>query len=279
MGQYFEFVNFDKKEMISPYDYDNLAKVMEHSYQGNKFLAAAEKLMKTDWAGDRVLYLGDYVDEYYNEPKMKEILSQLVKEVKREKLFEKKPKENLYFVKFRRIKIPISPNELIPSRYIYNNKTKEYIDLKKQTIQWAGYYEGEIYGTKIHPLSIMLCASNGSGGSYYGKNMEYVGSWVTSLGAIGFSDFVPNNYTELTAIFDERNTVKSNTEILKDAIDEAISKNDLKDATKLSFDKCLFLDDTEKSELKNYAKESIDKNNVINSNKDLEKDIVDDMFE
>ena len=131
MGQYFKFVNFDKKEMISPYDYDNVAKVMEHSYQGNKFLAAAEKLIKTDWAGNRVLYLGDYVDEYYNEPKMKEVLSQLVKEVRQEKLFEESQKENLYFVKFKKIKIPISQNDLIPSRFIYNDKTQEYIDLKK----------------------------------------------------------------------------------------------------------------------------------------------------
>ena len=38
MGQYFKFINFDKKEQVSPYDYDNLAKVMEHSYQGNAFI-------------------------------------------------------------------------------------------------------------------------------------------------------------------------------------------------------------------------------------------------
>lgn len=104
MGQYFKFVNFDKKEMISPYDYDNLAKVMEHSYQGNKFLAAAEKLIKTDWAGDRVLYLGDYVDEYYNEPKMKEVLSQLVKEVRKEKLFEKNQKKIFISLNSRKLK-------------------------------------------------------------------------------------------------------------------------------------------------------------------------------
>ena len=283
MGQYFKFVNFDKKEMISPYDYDNVAKVMEHSYQGNKFLAAAEKLIKTDWAGDRVLYLGDYVDEYYNEPKMKEVLSQLVKEVRKEKLFEEKPKENLYFVKFKEIKIPISQNDLIPSRFIYNDKTQEYIDLKKQTIQWAGCDKGEIYGVKIHPLSIMLCASNGSGGSYYGKNMELVGNWVNSLGSIGFSDSAPNDYKELMAVFDETNTVKSNKEILKDAIDEAVLKHNLKDVNKLSFDKSLFLDNAEKEELQNYAKESINKTNKLNdsvtNDKNLEKDIVDDMFE
>lgn len=129
----------------------------------------------------------------------------------------------------------------------------------------------------------MLCASNGSGGSYYGKNMEFVGNWVNSLGFIGFSDSAPNNYKELMAVFDETNTVKNNKEILKDAIDEAVLKHNLKDVNKLSFDKSLFLDDTEKEELKNYAKESIDKNNELNdsvtNDKDLEKDIVDDMFE
>lgn len=72
MGQYFKFFNFDKKERLSPSDYNNLRKVMEHSYQGNYFMCAAEKLMKTSWKGDRVLYIGDYVNEYYDNPEHKD---------------------------------------------------------------------------------------------------------------------------------------------------------------------------------------------------------------
>lgn len=54
MGQYFRFVNYDKQELISPYDYDNTAKLMEHSYQGNEFIATAESLMNQQWKGVRV---------------------------------------------------------------------------------------------------------------------------------------------------------------------------------------------------------------------------------
>lgn len=276
MGQYFKFINFDKKEMISPYTYDNLAKVMEHSYQENKYMAAAEKLMNTTWKGDRVLYLGDYVDSYYEQPKFKDILESLVKEVREEKLFENSKKESLYFVKFKERKIEISDNELLPTRYIYNKKTNEYIDLKKQIIQWSGYYKGEIWGAKIHPLSLLLCASNGDGGSYYGINMDYVGHWVNYLGDIGFSDTALSNYEELPVIFDERNTSKSNIEILKETIKEAIDDKKILDSSNIKFAAALFLNENEINELQNYAKEYFKQNEVekVEENSEPELDFL-----
>lgn len=273
MGQYFKFVNFDKKEMISPYDYDNLAKVMEHSYQGNKFLAAAEKLIRTDWKGDRVLYIGDYVDEYYNEPKFRDVLSQLVKEVKQANLFEEETDENLYFVKFKEIKIEINEKDFTPTRYIYNTKTQEYIDLKKQPIQWSGYDEGKIYGTKIHPLSILLCASNGAGGSYYGKNMKYVGHWVNSSKGIKFSDKIPKAYKELSVIFDETKETKSNIEILKNTIRKAIDNKTLQSTDNLEFERKLFLNENEQIELRNYAKDYNKSNKTIYKIKELDEEL------
>lgn len=109
---------------------------------------------------------------------------------------------------------------------------------------------------KIHPLSILLCASNGSGGSYYGKNMEYVGSWVNSLGMVEISDKkLDNDYKELNIIFDEQNTQKDNTQILKDTIKENIDNNNITNIETLSFDETLFLDESEKQELLEYARE------------------------
>ena len=40
MGQYYEAVSIDKKEFLESYDYGNGAKLMEHSYIGNFFVAA-----------------------------------------------------------------------------------------------------------------------------------------------------------------------------------------------------------------------------------------------
>lgn len=256
MGQYFKFINFDKKEILSPYDYDNLAKVMEHSYQGNKFMSAVEKLLKTEWKGDRVLYIGDYVDEYYNDPKVKDTLKELLDETK-------PSSNNLYFLEYPSKKIEISKEELISTRYLYNHQTKEYVDLKEQPIQWSGYDKEDncIYGAKIHPLSILLCASNGSGGSYYGTNMDYVGDWVNSLGHIEISDTeLDYSYTKLNIVFDEMKFNKSNIEILKDTIEDNINKNRILDVNTLVFDDCLFLNKEEKETLYEFCKECYEKN-------------------
>lgn len=47
MGQYYRPVCIldDRLESISSYDYDNGAKLMEHSYIGNNFVEAAEFLL------------------------------------------------------------------------------------------------------------------------------------------------------------------------------------------------------------------------------------------
>lgn len=256
MGQYFKFFNFDKKERLSPSDYNNLRKVMEHSYQGNYFMCAAEKLMKTSWKGDRVLYIGDYVNEYYDNPEHKETLAKLVRETNA---------DNLYHVDFKAKKIKLNKGDLLPTRYLYNHDTKEYIDLKKQPIQWSGFDQDDrcIYGTKIHPLSILLCASNGAGGSYYGKNMEYVGKWVNSLGNIELSHKqLDNNYTELNVVFDENETEKSNVEILKETIEKHIKNNEIKNIKEIRFYDDLFLEESEKQELINYAKHCMFKDTI-----------------
>ena len=256
MGQYFKFFNFDKKERLSPSDYNNLRKVMEHSYQGNYFMCAAEKLMKTSWKGDRVLYIGDYVNEYYDNPEHKETLAKLVKETNA---------DNLYHVDFKAKKIKLNKGDLLPTRYLYNHDTKEYIDLKKQPIQWSGFDQDDrcIYGTKIHPLSILLCASNGAGGSYYGKNMEYVGKWVNSLGNIELSHKqLDNNYTELNVVFDANETEKSNVEILKETIEKHIKNNEIKNIKEIRFYEDLFLEESEKQELIDYAKHCMFKDTI-----------------
>lgn len=74
MGQYHKFMNFDKKEVV---EVSGFSKLMEWSYQGNDYLCAVEKLLKTKWKGDRVLVIGDYVDESYDDPRFESILSQI----------------------------------------------------------------------------------------------------------------------------------------------------------------------------------------------------------
>lgn len=66
MGQYFDWVNPDKKEMIGSYPWKCGFKLEENTYLGNEKTDAMLTLMATRWKGDRVIFLGDYA-EFKNE--------------------------------------------------------------------------------------------------------------------------------------------------------------------------------------------------------------------
>lgn len=59
MGEYFKWVNVDKKEYISPSDFDYGSKRIESLFRGNDFLRALFDLLSNEWAGNRILWLGD----------------------------------------------------------------------------------------------------------------------------------------------------------------------------------------------------------------------------
>ena len=59
MGEYYQWVNVDKKEYISPVDFGYGSKRWQTLHVGNDFLCALYKLLATDWAGDHIIWLGD----------------------------------------------------------------------------------------------------------------------------------------------------------------------------------------------------------------------------
>lgn len=59
MGEYYKWVNVDKKEYISPVDFGYGSKRWQTLHVGNDFLCALYKLLATDWAGDHIIWLGD----------------------------------------------------------------------------------------------------------------------------------------------------------------------------------------------------------------------------
>jgi len=63
MGQYYKGVNLDKREFIQPHDYDNGAKLMEHSYIENPLLDTVEHLFspKGNWYKTRFVWTGDVI--------------------------------------------------------------------------------------------------------------------------------------------------------------------------------------------------------------------------
>ena len=59
MGEYYNWVNIDKKEYISPHDFDYGNKFWESMHKDSVPLHALHVLLANEWRGDRVLWLGD----------------------------------------------------------------------------------------------------------------------------------------------------------------------------------------------------------------------------
>lgn len=59
MGEYYNWVNIDKKEYISPHDFDYGSKFWESMHKESVPLHALHVLLANEWRGNRVLWLGD----------------------------------------------------------------------------------------------------------------------------------------------------------------------------------------------------------------------------
>jgi len=61
MGEYYKWVNVDRKEYLSPMDFDMGNKSHESMWRGNVLLCALRELLSAEWSGDHVFFLGDYI--------------------------------------------------------------------------------------------------------------------------------------------------------------------------------------------------------------------------
>lgn len=62
MGQYFNWTNFDKNELIETDIWPNGQKLVECAYYGCEETDAALTMLAGEWAGDFVCFLGDYAN-------------------------------------------------------------------------------------------------------------------------------------------------------------------------------------------------------------------------
>ncbi len=169
MGQYYKFVNIDKKEVCdknrSGY------KLMEHSYVGNDYCNDILRLLSNEWKGDRVIHVGDYA-ESTDTSNTSNIISKICKELGLSS-------STVYNYASDFNDIDCSSNENI--RYVYNLDKKEYIDLFKQPIQdfWIDKNTKKIGPNKINSFALLTgCGNEQGGGDYYFQNKKYVGSWA-----------------------------------------------------------------------------------------------------
>lgn len=180
MGQYYRpcFINDTKDnvlECFSPYDTDNGAKLMEHSYVGNALvLNVTYKMINSP---KRLVWAGDYGDEVVGD-------------------------DNFYYLTDKAeqsepFEIDMMKHALDANTIYINHDKKEWFDLKKQTIPdmrgWGGI---------AHPLPILTADGNGrGGGDYHGASEELVGTWKGDL--IEVSDTIPADYKEIEPWFTE----------------------------------------------------------------------------
>lgn len=182
MGQYYRCAVLEKnyKEnlgdcivaSLSPYDYNNGAKLMEHSYVGNDYVGAFCQLIgdenKDSYFGNPVAWVGDYADKKEGV----DIYS----------LAHEAGKEQKH----------IDVSNLIDYKYIVNFTKKQYVevpDFDENT--WT-----------IHPLPLLIADGNGcGGGDYCGDNEDMVGTWAYDC--IGMTNHIPEGFEKLDVEFKE----------------------------------------------------------------------------
>ena len=246
MGQYYKFMNVDKKQ-ICQRNWHNI-KLMEHSYLGNNYCDDILRLLSNEWKGDRVIHVG-----YYAEPTDETTTQNLVAAIMKELNI----KDNTLY-HFCDSFDEVRSKSKQDIRYVYNLDKKEYIDLFRQPIQWC-YHDDKYLGTvKINSFALLIGCGNGlGGGDYHGPNEHLVGFWAgdrfisSSEPLKEYEDFKIRDdiyteikeYDELTS-YDEENIIEHEINVLNKELEE-YKKWDV-DINNLEFDSYGLLDKEQK---------------------------------
>lgn len=202
MGQYYRFINLDKKQKCERNRHGY--KLTEHSYLGNYYCRDILSLLSNEWKGDKVIHVGDYAEG--NDGTTTE---KLIDKIEQENnLLEDKYTVYHWGDTFEDIK----PKKLLTNiRYVYNLDKKEFIDLLKQPIQSFGYEKNKIYTLKFDAFALLIgCGNEQGGGDYRTKNKNKIGLWagnrfVASPSKINEYD----KFNEIKLVFTELLTLKN----------------------------------------------------------------------
>lgn len=161
MGQYYtailiDYETGDEKKFL-PHDYENSAKLMEHSYVGNLFVEnVCNELLENPI---HLAWVGDYADVVATNEKFKNIPN-----IRRFLKIEKT--RNIQGFKSKKY---INAFILSSNYVILNHTKKEFIDMR--------IYENH-NPQNIHPLPLLCAIGNGcGGGDYDGINKNLCGNW------------------------------------------------------------------------------------------------------
>ena len=189
MGQYYRPIVLKKnwkrakqpvKASVLCYDFDNGAKLMEHSYIGNKFVNKVMQMLANQYYGYHFVWCGDYADEVKNY-KGEEISLYskaddfMDKEV--EDFFSDIPREERYTKEYNAL-FDTFVDEYVEYKYLINLSKKVYVVMEKNNPdKW-----------QVHPLPLLTAYGNGRGGGDYTLTDERVGTWAFDRIAVSNDD-------------------------------------------------------------------------------------------
>ena len=123
MGVYYLIVNVDKKELLSPHDFDSGAKMAEWCYQGQSVVLALKNLLEGRWKGDRVYAVSDYALASYDS-RYRAALSEALRGTGAKSLYAYASQH------YTALGPKDTDTEDHNIRYIYNHALKVFIDLE-----------------------------------------------------------------------------------------------------------------------------------------------------
>ena len=205
MGQYYNpsILKKNWKQSNNPveaslkcYDFGNGAKLMEHSYVGNRFVEAVMYLLGEDYFGHPFVWCGDYADSVTTNTGEHNIWNDA-----QDFFYDKDDKETNKYKKLLD-SLP-SMKEMPKYKYIVNLTKKEIVEIPK-------FKDGEWV---VHPLPLLTCAGNGQGGGDYRlQNDTYdyekdtrIGSWAFDrIGAANdVSEYVKRGFEFIDGKFED----------------------------------------------------------------------------
>lgn len=193
MGQYYAPVSLDKKQWIYSHTYQNGLKIMEHSYVGNDFVGAVERLLIPggDWYKTRIIWAGDYADE--------EVSGEFYK------LDESGKPRTINSLAHQWDEVapkPLTWAEREKYPYLLNHSKKQYVNMqnldgKDNTLE--AFDQEDTY--LIDPLPLLTAEGNGRGGGDFHGEDSRIGTWARDT--ISLEEKVPEGYEQINGLFIE----------------------------------------------------------------------------
>lgn len=223
MGQYFKYINLDKKEFLS-YE-GSLHKLMEWSWEMNNICLTVKSLLASPWKGDRVYLIGDYYDE--DEDAFANLKYAIISDPILNSLSEKFALEygeegryninNLFSSEYDEIKeVSCNDSNHFVGYIAYNHSKHEVCNLAEGVFEHIDFRlrpndnDAFIHMWRIDPLNILLAinATGGGGGYFSNACKDLVGSWAFDDIELFTLDSDPKlpNYSVIEAEFTENDT-------------------------------------------------------------------------